>query len=64
MVLVAGQLEVQYKGQPPAVLKPGAYAYGPAKLPHAGHCRGKTPCTLFIAFELPVDAIAYEGALK
>lgn len=63
MVLVAGELDVHYKGQPKATLRTGDYAYGPPGLPHLGHCRSATPCTLFIAFELPVDALAYDGAI-
>lgn len=55
MVLVAGELHVTYKGQPTSVLRPGTYAYGPAKLPHTAACVSTTPCVLFIAFELPVD---------
>lgn len=57
MVLVAGELRVTYDGQEPVVLKPGMYAYGPAKLPHEGFCAGGAPCVLFIAFEAPVDAL-------
>jgi quercetin dioxygenase-like cupin family protein len=57
MVLVAGELRVTYEGQPAATLKPGTYAYGPAKLPHSGHCTSAVPCVLFIAFESPVDAV-------
>ncbi len=64
MVLVEGQLTVTYKGAAAAALMPGVYAYGPAKLPHAAKCAGIKPCTLFIAFEGPVDAIAYVGSLK
>jgi len=56
MVLVAGQLRVKYEGAKAAMLKPGTYAYGPAGLPHDGACVSRTPCTLFIAFEGPVDA--------
>jgi quercetin dioxygenase-like cupin family protein len=56
MILVAGELSVSYKGQPAATLKPGMYAYGPAKLPHSASC-GSAPCVLFIAFESPVDAV-------
>jgi len=63
MVLVTGELEVRYQGQEPVVLKQGNYAYGPAKVPHAGRCLGATPCTLFIAFELAVDAHAHAGSL-
>jgi quercetin dioxygenase-like cupin family protein len=57
MVLVAGELAVSYKGQPRIVLKPGTYAYGPAKLPHSASCMGSASCVLFIAFESPVDAV-------
>jgi quercetin dioxygenase-like cupin family protein len=57
MVLVAGELSVTYKGQAKVVLKPGMYAYGPAKLPHAASCGASAPCVLFIAFESAVDAV-------
>lgn len=60
MVLVAGELHVTYGGHPTAVLKPGTYAYGPARLPHAATCGKAGPCVLFIAFESPVDAVAGE----
>ena len=63
MVLVGGELEVTYQGRSPIVLQTGQYAYGPAKAPHGAKCRSQGPCTLFIAFDLPVDAIAYEGKL-
>jgi mannose-6-phosphate isomerase-like protein (cupin superfamily) len=56
MVLVAGELSVTYDGQEAVVLKPGMYAYGPPKAPHHGRCVSSQPCTLFIAFEGPVDA--------
>jgi quercetin dioxygenase-like cupin family protein len=58
MVLVSGELHVTYEGQKPAVLKPGTYAYGPARLPHSGECVSTEPCVLFIAFEAAVDAVA------
>jgi len=60
MVLVAGEMKVTYDGQKPALLKPGSYAYGPAKAKHAGECVSATPCILFIAFESPVDAVPVE----
>lgn len=60
MVLVAGELEVQYDGQNAVVLTPGRYAYGPARLPHTATCRAGADCVLFIAFEAAVDA--QEGA--
>jgi len=58
MVLVSGELHVTYEGQPTAVLKPGMYAYGPARLAHRAVCESAAPCVLFIAFEAPVDAVA------
>lgn len=58
MVLVTGRLEVTYKGQAATTLETGTYAYGPAKLPHQAVCLSDDPCTLFIAFEGPVDAHA------
>jgi mannose-6-phosphate isomerase-like protein (cupin superfamily) len=57
MVLISGELQVTYKGQPQATLKPGAYAYGPARINHSGTCVSAAPCVLFIAFEQPVDLI-------
>jgi quercetin dioxygenase-like cupin family protein len=57
MVLVQGELHVTYEGQAMTVLKPGMYAYGPAKKPHGGACVSADPCILFIAFESPLDAV-------
>jgi len=62
MVLVSGQLDVAYGGQEPAMLSPGMYAYGPARLAHSASCRSADPCVLFIAFEGPVDAIPTAGS--
>ena len=56
MILVTGRLRVKYEGAKPATLSPGHYAYGPAGSPHLATCLGRQPCTLFIAFEGPVDA--------
>jgi len=64
MILVSGQLEVQYDGQPAQILKPGMYAYGPAKLGHKGVCAKGEPCVLFIAFETPVDATPSDAKVK
>ncbi|HRQ63834.1 MAG TPA: cupin domain-containing protein [Xanthomonadaceae bacterium] len=58
MVLISGELLVDYDGQEPVVMRAGTYAYGPARLPHDGHCRSEEDCVLFIAFEGPVDAIS------
>jgi mannose-6-phosphate isomerase-like protein (cupin superfamily) len=64
MVLVAGELHVTYDGQKKAVLKPGTFAYGPAKRPHKGFCASAVSCVLFIAFESPLDAVPAESPAK
>jgi len=64
MILVSGELNVHYQGADPVTLTAGEYAYGPAGLPHDATCVGAQPCTLFIAFVGPVDAIAHEGAIE
>ena len=64
MLLVAGELHVTYEGQKKVVLKPGTYAYGPAKRSHSGHCASASPCVLFIAFESPLDAVPIVGTEK
>lgn len=64
MILVGGELHVTYDGQKTAVLKPGMYAYGPAKRPHHGVCASTVPCILFIAFESPLDAVPVENAIR
>jgi quercetin dioxygenase-like cupin family protein len=64
MVLVAGELHVTYDGQDRAVMKPGTYAYGPAKLPHKAVCASEAACVLFIAFESPLDAVPLEDGGK
>jgi quercetin dioxygenase-like cupin family protein len=58
MVLVAGEMAVTYDGHETVVLRPGSYAYGPARLSHKATCADAGPCVLFIAFESPVDAFA------
>ena len=64
MLLVAGELHVTYEGQKMSVMKPGTYAYGPAKAPHKAYCASSKPCVLFIAFEGPVDAIPVATAAR
>lgn len=64
MILVEGELHVTYDGQKMAVLKPGTYAYGPAKKLHEGSCASSEPCVLFIAFESPLDAVPVEPQTK
>lgn len=58
MVLIAGEMEVQYEGQQPVTLHAGTYAYGPSERTHRTICNSEEDCVLFIAFEEPVDAIA------
>jgi quercetin dioxygenase-like cupin family protein len=63
MILVSGELHLTYDGHDTHVMRPGSYAYGPARLAHEGRCAaGGDPCVLFIAFEQPVDAIPTEAA--
>jgi hypothetical protein len=64
MVLVSGELHVTYDGHKTAVLKPGMYAYGPAKLPHTAVCARGAACVLFIAFVAPVDAVPVAAPQK
>ena len=64
MILVSGDLDVDYQGAPPVTLRSGNYAYGPAGLPHTAACRGTQACTLFIAFEGPVDANPFDGSVE
>lgn len=64
MILVAGKMNVTYEGQKMVVLRPGSYAYGPAKMPHTAVCASRTPCVLFIAFESPVDITAVAAGAK
>lgn len=56
MVLVTGEMQVTYDGQPAVRLTPGTYAYGPAGRAHRATCTSDVPCVLFIAFESPLDA--------
>lgn len=56
MILVQGNLEVQYDGEDAVVLKPGMYAYGPAKKPHRAKCLDGDPCILFVGMNEPFSA--------
>lgn len=56
MVLISGEMQVEYESQDPVVLTSGDYAYGPPEKPHTASCLSEKPCVLFIAFEEPVDA--------
>lgn len=60
MVLLAGEMKVDYDGQAPVVVEPGDYAYGPPELPHTTYCQSEEDCVLFISFDKPVDAFAVE----
>lgn len=61
MILLEGELEVTYEGEPTKTLKSGYYAYGPAKKPHSARCNDSGPCILFVAFEKPLDAFPGNG---
>jgi quercetin dioxygenase-like cupin family protein len=56
MVLISGEMHVTYQGEDKSILKPGSYAFGPARKPHLAECVGEEPCVLFIAFVQPVDS--------
>jgi len=56
MILISGEMEVQYEGESSQLMKTGSYAYGPAKKPHSAKCLDKGPCVLFIALVEPFDA--------
>ena len=60
MVLISGEMHVTYQGEDKNILKPGSYAFGPARKPHLAECVGGEPCVLFIAFEKPVDTFIEE----
>ena len=64
MILLEGQLRVQYDGSDATTLAPSTYAYGPAGLPHEATCTSNARCTLFIAFEGPVDAEPVSAAAR
>ena len=57
MILISGDLEVQYQGEKAVVLKAGSYAYGPAGKPHKAKCLDNGPCVLFVAMVDPFDAV-------
>ncbi len=63
MVLVSGRLKVKYRGAAETIMTKGMYAYGPAALPHTATCIGAKPCTLFIAFGGPIDAMLHTGPI-
>lgn len=56
MVMVSGEMEVNYEGQSPKIISAGTYAFGPPEKPHTASCLSDEPCILFIAFTKPVDA--------
>ena len=56
MILISGDLEVQYEGERSVILKAGSYAYGPAGKPHKAKCLDNGPCVLFVAMVDPFNA--------
>jgi quercetin dioxygenase-like cupin family protein len=61
MILLSGEMRVNYHGQTPTRMDPFTYAYGPAALAHDTRCGDAGECILFIAFEEPIDAIPLRG---
>jgi quercetin dioxygenase-like cupin family protein len=64
MVLVSGEMRVDYEGQAPALIETGSYAYGPPGRAHSARCLDAGDCVLFIAFNEPIDAMPVEDASK
>lgn len=60
MVLMSGEMQVEYEGQEQMVLQEGNYAYGPPRVAHWATCTSDEDCVLFIAFNEPVDAMPSE----
>lgn len=58
LVLVSGLLHVTYAGPQVFELRPGTYAFVPAKASHKAHCANAGPCVMFIRFDVPIDAEA------
>lgn len=56
MILIKGEMTIEYRGKKPVVAKAGTYLYGPANEPHKAQCSDKGQCVLFVAFESPIDA--------
>ncbi|MBC2839814.1 cupin domain-containing protein [Robiginitalea sp. SC105] len=61
MILVSGEMEVTYEGEPTRTLKAGSYAFGPALKPHTARCLDNGPCVLFVAMVDPFDAVPVTG---
>lgn len=57
MVLLSGEMKVEYEGQEPEVIEAGNYAYGPPRVSHWATCTSEEDCVLFIAFVKAVDAM-------
>lgn len=57
MILVSGELEVEYEGEEEAVIKSGNYAYGPAGKPHRAKCLDEGPCVLYVGMNEPFTAV-------
>ena len=56
MILMSGDLEVQYEGEQSRIVRAGSYLYGPANKPHKAKCLDNGPCVLFIALVETFDA--------
>ena len=55
VMIVSGALEVQMKGDKPAIGHAGDYVYMPPKHVHRATCTGSTPCTVFLTSDAAFD---------
>lgn len=63
ITIVSGNLEVKYQGEKTLALKKGSYIYGPPSVAHEAKCMSGESCVLFISFDEPIDAKAYDGKI-
>jgi len=61
MILISGELHIDYEGHPPLVMTAGSYAWGPPQVPHSARCADRGTCLLFVAFVDPPDGFPAEG---
>jgi len=60
IVVLSGQLVVEYEGQEEDTINGGSYLYGPADRFHHGRCGPGDDCLMFISFDAPFDYILKE----
>jgi quercetin dioxygenase-like cupin family protein len=57
MILLQGEMTMEYDGAAKTKVKAGTFAYGPAKAAHRGSCDSDVPCVLYINWDAPVDIL-------